>query len=570
MKKAIYYRLITIVLISITIFGAISSVVTNINDQEQIRGWLANLTFTLTELYDYNNDVDFLSITSGGHRITIIDPNGYIIADSHVLDLAENRSDREEFLSATTGSIFTLIRTSNTLGEQFMYATTIVNDGNVLRIAYSYPGLIHNFFVHLPALLTAMIIALLLSIILANKFTKTVTTPLEDMIKHLEDKNYEHLHNHESPYSEVNFIMKNIKRLLQQLSDSKQSLQLERDRINHVLSNMAEGFVLIDESETILLCNNSAKRFFNNVDEVINVPLLNLVNDKTISIAATKALEKQQSSMFDLHISDELILNVYVSPTQQNTHSDDSARGVTLLFVDTTVQKQLEQQKRDFFSNASHELKTPITSILGFSEMLTQNIIKTDEERSSVINRIEVEAKRMSELVNNLLTVSKLESSPMLIEHIDFNLKDVVEEAIASVSPVMNNNERVDVKLQAQNVIVHGNKQQLYEMCVNLIENAVKYNKPGGEVVVTLLTRGHNVNLKVKDSGIGIEPVHQARIFERFFRIDYGRDKKVGGSGLGLSIVKHIVSLYNGKISLRSKKDIGTTIQISLPIVVRL
>jgi len=260
-----------------------------------------------------------------------------------------------------------------------------------------------------------------------------------------------------------------------------------------------------------------------------------------------------------------LILNVYVSPTGKNA-GQASASGATLLFVDTTNEKQLEKQKRDFFSNASHELKTPITSILGFSEMINQNIIQTDEEKDNVLKRIETEAKRMSVLINDLLMISNLESKNMSPEYANFNLKEVLLEAVTSISPI-NNNEAVQIDLNSYDIMVYANKRQLYEMCVNLIENAVKYNKPGGKVSIELKAKKHHAILKIKDTGIGIPPEHQTRVFERFFRVDYGRDKKVGGSGLGLSIVKHIVNMHNGEITLRSKKGIGTTIGISLPIV---
>jgi len=566
MKKAIYYRLIALTFISIAIYGVIAATITTVNNQDQIKRWLSSLTLATAELYYYNSDIALLSQTAGNNRVTIIDPAGNVLADSDVNHVTmESRSDREEIINATENEVYILIRTSYTLGEQFMYATILLADGNVLRLAYSYSGLLHNLMNQLPAMLIATLVAFALSALLASKFTTTVTNPLAMVMSALSNREYKQLRDYQSPYQEIDTIMQGIEPLLQQISESRQSLLVEQEKINHILSNMAEGFILIDHNEDILLCNHSVKAFFNCEMDVIAQNLLMLVNDKRINLAVEKALEKEQSSMFEMWMNEDLILNVYVSPTGKNALPAD-ASGATLLFVDMTNEKQLEKQKRDFFSNASHELKTPITSILGFSEMINQNIIKTEAEKDTVLKRIEIEARRMSELINNLLLISKLESSNIPPEFTDFNLNEVLQEAIASVSPI-NHNESIQIELNSSDVTVYANKRQLYEMCVNLIENAVKYNKPSGKVSIELKARKYDVMLRVKDTGIGIPPEHQTRVFERFFRVDYGRDKKIGGSGLGLSIVKHIVSIYNGDISLRSKKDVGTNIKISLPIV---
>jgi len=569
MKKAIYYRLIILTLFSIAIYGLVAATITTVNTQNQTEEWLTTLTFATAELYNYNDDVNLLSQTAGGNRVTVIAPNGDVIADSSVTYVTmENRADREEVRYATANEVFILIRTSATLGEQFMYATLVMRNGNILRLAYSYPSFLYNLFLQLPAMLTATLATFVLSIFLATKFTKTVTGPLEIVMHSLSKRNYEDLLEYHSPYPEVNSIMHGIEPLLQQISNSQQSLQFEQEKVNHVLANMAEGFVLVDYEETILLCNHAVKGFFNadQTTDFVGKSLLELVNEKSINLATEKAFGRGKSSMFEMVMHDDLILNVHVSPTHQKSERT-GMYGATLLFVDVTSDKLLEKQKREFFSNASHELKTPITSILGFSEMINQNIITTDEQKTEILHRIETEARRMSELINNLLLISKLEAgSSTTIEHSDFNFNDVVQEAIDSVSPVKDN-KTIEVELNSVDMTVYANKQQLYEMCVNLIENAVKYNKPDGRVTVGLTTKKGYAILKIRDTGIGIPNEHQARIFERFFRVDYGRDKKVGGSGLGLSIVKHIVNIYNGEINLKSRKDVGTTIEIRLPIV---
>lgn len=393
------------------------------------------------------------------------------------------------------------------------------------------------------------------------------TDALDVVIDALTSQDYTALRDYWSSSPEINEQMRKINALLQQTSTSHQTLLFEQERINHVLFHMAEGFVLIDHNANILLCNQSVKNFFNCEEDVTAKNITTLIDDKSINHAVEKALEKEQSSMFEMWLHENLILNAYVSPIHKGS-LQVSESAATIFFVNVTKEKQLEKQKREFFSNASHELKTPITSILGFSEMINHNIIKTEDEKTKVLERIEIEARRMSELISNLLMISNLEAKSKPTEYVDFNLNEVLQDAISSISPVKNN-EPVEIRLTSSDVMVYANRHQLYEMCVNLIENAIKYNKPGGYVSIELTAKKYHVTLKVRDTGIGIPVEHQARVFERFFRVDYGRDKKVGGSGLGLSIVKHIVNIYNGEISLRSKKDIGTTIQVRLPIVRR-
>ncbi|MCL2212706.1 MAG: ATP-binding protein [Oscillospiraceae bacterium] len=223
----------------------------------------------------------------------------------------------------------------------------------------------------------------------------------------------------------------------------------------------------------------------------------------------------------------------------------------------------LEQQKRDFFSNASHELKTPITSILGFSEMINNNLV-SEEEKAATMQRIEKEARRMSALIADILTISRLESRAAISERPTINLTEIVEEAVAAVSPI-NNGTAITVETNLEQVKYTADPAHMYDLCVNLVENAVKYNKPNGKVAITLAVCEDMVEFTVADTGIGIAPEYERRVFERFYRVDYGRDKRSGGTGLGLSIVKHIAGIYDGKIELDSQLGVGTRILVRLP-----
>ena len=561
MKKAIYYRLIALTFVAVLLCSLISAMLYAVYTQDQTKDWLTKLTLSAAENYKYDSDVNSLSKSAGSNRITIIANDGTVLADSEA-NVAEmdNHADREEVKYAKTGGVTIAMRTSSTTGQKFMYAAIKTEDGNIVRLAHGYSGLFHNLVVQFPAILTAIIAALVLSLFLAGRFTKTVTKPLENMVDALSAHEYDKLTNYKSPYYEIDKMMNTLQELLQRIMDSNMRLQDEREKVDYILSNMAEGFVLVDNKKNILLCNNSAREYFSCKKETILENLYTLTRNKSIETALQSAIQNEQSTVFDMEIKDGLIVNVYISPSR----AAKNEIGATMLIVDMTAEKQLEQHKRDFFSNASHELKTPITSIIGFSEMLNKDMVKSEREKAEIMGRIETEAKRMSELIGDILTISNLESNGEQKAYTDVNFGEVIREAVAAVSPIKNDTT-IEINTELDDVLYRADKRQIYELCVNLIENAVKYNKPGGSVDVALKLENKNVILTVKDTGIGIPPEYQSRVFERFYRVDYGRDKKIGGTGLGLSIVKHIVSIYGGTISLQSKKDNGTTIIITLP-----
>ncbi|MDR1413265.1 MAG: hypothetical protein LBJ07_04990 [Actinomycetes bacterium] len=562
MKRAIYYRLIVLALAALSICSGISAMMYAVSTQNQTKAWLTMLAVSTAENYTHTTDVSALARAAGNNRVTIIAPDGTVLADSeaNAADM-ENHADREEVKYAKTGDVYIAMRKSDTLNEMFMYVSVKTADGTIVRLAHSYSGLLHNLVVQLPAILVALIAALILSLVLADRFSKTVTKPFEKVVDALSAHEYAELGQYNSPYYEIDKIMQTLQELLREITDSNTKLQEERERVDYILSNMAEGFVLVDKKKNILLCNASAKEFFGHSPDLQLESIYNLTRNQTVINALQSAFDSGQSTMFDLRLQENLIVNLYISPSIPSEYET----GATLLIVDMTAERQLEQQKRDFFSNASHELKTPITSILGFSEMLGKGIVVSEEEKAIAIHRIGTEAKRLSELIGDILTISKLESNSGGQERTLVNLNEIITEAIDAVSPIKDNIS-IEVNADAHDIFYQANQRQMYELCVNLIENAIKYNTPNGTVSLTLKDEGTNVVLSIRDTGIGIPPEYQARVFERFFRVDYGRDKKVGGTGLGLSIVKHIVSMYGGEISLQSRKDEGTTITVFLPV----
>jgi len=339
-----------------------------------------------------------------------------------------------------------------------------------------------------------------------------------------------------------------LKKLREENETSRAILLREKQRADYIMANMAEGLVWMDADRRVLLCNNSARALFGvGPGEIEN--LHSLTRNPGLLRAVAEALEGRHSS-FELALPPETVVNAYVSPTGDG--------GATLLLVDITAQKKLEEQKRDFFQNASHELRTPVTSIRGFAEMLNHGLVEPARQKE-MLQRIEAEASRLCELINDILAVSRLETNQNETgEFTVFSLAETVQEAAGRVTPGF-----VTVQLQTEALTCRADRREMLTLCVNLIENAVKYNKPGGHVQVTLQKHDGAARLTVKDTGIGIAPEYRARVFERFFRADTSRP----GSGLGLAIVKHIVARHGGRVELESVPGEGTTFVVTLPVL---
>ena len=383
----------------------------------------------------------------------------------------------------------------------------------------------------------------------------------------------------EYDYEEVETITSTLENLTHRLRKSMRETAFERDKQDEIISQMREGFLLLDEKGCILTINKAAKEILGGLEE--KQSFIEHVTHHEL-LDALKSEEKH------LHVEmpiGDYYYRCYISNLPFGNYISNLPFGKALFFVDITMLHNATKMREDFFSSVSHELKTPITSIRGYTELLSAGVI-TDEDKqkevlnkildqvrnmsnliSDILNKILDQVRNMSNLISDILMLSRLDSRDLLVEEVPLHIKTTVEN-------VLENLENYDASIMKKNIHVHtdledviyiGNDQQLQTLISNLVSNAIKYNKENGDLMIKLHEANDQMVLVVSDTGIGIPSADQARVFERFYRVDKGRSRALGGTGLGLAIVKHIVSYYDGKIQLQSQLDVGTQITISLP-----
>lgn len=463
MKKAIFRKFVWMILLALIVSSTVFCLVMSEINLKQTEGKLLDTLRIMDYGLDYEGDVEEqisrICEIDGNEdsRATIIKTDGTVLADNGVTDAEEleNHLDREEVKLALSKGQGYAKRYSETLHRHMLYAAILSENGEyVLRMAVPYEGLYMYLKVLIPAVILGIIVAMIASFFLAERFARSVTTPLKEIAGELRkvDKGEPDIFMKHYQYDELNVIIDAMNQMSAEIGTYVKKLELER---------------------------------------II---------------------------------------------------------------------------RQEFFSNASHELKTPITSIKGYTELLSSGLVTKEEVQMDFLSRIEKEADHMTNLINDILMISKLETKEMQVERISLQMYPLVEEVLAALDP-MAGDYGVKIYTECKPLTVEANMQQVRELLNNLLVNAIKYNKPEGIVRLTITSENQDMIIIVSDTGVGIPKEAQNRVFERFYRVDKGRSKKMGGTGLGLSIVKHIVNYYGGTIQLESQIDVGTTFTVRLPII---
>ncbi|MEG2198663.1 MAG: ATP-binding protein [Anaerovorax sp.] len=489
------------------------------------------------------------------YRLTLIDKKGVVIYDNQVKNL-ENHSNRPEFIEAMKTGEGSEKRYSGTLEETTYYYAIKLADGTVLRLSDTQDSIFGIFLQIIPLLLGILLLVVVASYIIGRQTTKRFVKPIEQLTDHLDHYNSITLCGYEELVPFVNKINAQREEIKKQIGDLKR----DRDTVRTITEHMTEGLIVLDQQKNILSVNHSAIRILEMKGGVfIGKNLIAATRNEIVNRCAERAIEEESvDDRISCHGRYYQIHGCSVRNMGVNI-------GAMLLLVDVTSEQTANDRRREFTANVSHELKTPLTSISGYAEMMLNGLVPA-ENTNEFIGKIYKECGRLIILVEDILTLSKLDESAQEEVWQIVNVYDVAKEVVDSLKGEAEK-MKVGVKLSGIEqgaVINHASSTMISQLVYNLLSNGIKYNKKGGSVQVNVVDQEGVIKLSVEDTGIGIPESEKDRIFERFYRVDKSRSKNIGGTGLGLSIVKHIVKTIGGSIQLESTEGQGTTVTIAI------
>ena len=493
----------------------------------------------LTSPYRFPSTADF--------RLTWIAADGEVLFDTHVPAAEmENHAGRAEVKEALAEGESGGVRYSETLTERTLYYAQRLTDGTILRISISQLTVFALAMGMLQPILLTAILAVILSALLARRMAKSIVAPLNrlDLDRPLENDAYEEL----SP------LLERIHQQHRQIEAQLRELGRKTEEFEQITENMGEGLVLLDGKGVVLSINPAARTIFHADSACVGQEFLVIDRDHTINLAVQTALERGHNEVRAVRNDREYQFDI------SRITVDGLTAGTVLLAFDVTEQAAAERSRQEFTANVSHELKTPLQSIMGSAELLENGLVK-QEDVPQFVGVIRTEAARLVTLVEDIIHLSQLDEGIAPAKE-EVNLLELADSA-ASALRERAEERRIDLSVTGKDAVVNGVRGFLYEMFYNLIDNAIKYNIDGGKVEVTVLTGDTAATVSVKDTGIGIPPEYQTRVFERFFRVDKSRSKASGGTGLGLSIVKHIAQYHHADLDLHSTMGRGTSISVS-------
>lgn len=493
---------------------------------------------------------DYLSrLTADRCRLTWIAADGSVLYDTRTdAESLENHASRAEVSQALTTGTGESTRYSSTLMEKTMYYAQRLDDGTVLRISISRATVGMIAVGMIQPLLIVLIVALILSGLLARRLSRRIVDPLNSLdLEHPLDND---------AYEELSPLLKRIHRQHVEIQTQLRELREKTDEFTQITGSMREGLILLDEHGSILSINAAAQALFGADAQCVGRDFLTIERSHEISAAIQAAVTDGHSE-----VRAERAGRVYQFDISRIT-SDGKLLGTVILAFDITEQEFAERNRREFTANVSHELKTPLQGIIGSAELIENGMVKPDD-LPRFVGHIHAEAARLVTLIDDIIRLSQLdEGDAMPTEPVD--LLAVSQEAAENLHDAAAARD-VTVSVTGQPSVIPGVRRLLYEIVYNLCDNAIKYNRDGGRVDITVAHDAGGSSITVADTGIGIAPEHQSRVFERFYRVDKSHSKASGGTGLGLSIVKHAVQYHHGRIELESTPGTGTTIRVVFP-----
>lgn len=530
---------------------------------------VASLSITCSFLYDYFNKLQvtqlkeelslvannvqklgveyFDNFDSSVFRFTLIANDGSVIYDSKANpDDLENHLDREEISEAFKNGSGSSARYSSTLTQKTFYEATLLNNGTVLRVSINQVTVGALILSMLPVICAIIIICAAVTLFMSQKMAKSIVKPFNELDLEKPDQN--------DTYEELAPLLTKINRQHRQINKQLQELKQKSDEFEQITNSMTEGLVLLDKDGTIVSINTAAIKIFNVPNAASGRDFLTVDRNIEIINAVKAAIDGKRTELCEER--DGRVYRLIINRTESNGQT----LGVVILCFDITEIAFAEQNRRQFTANVSHELKTPLQSIIGSAELLENGLVKPEDTNKFVIT-IKKEAKRLVDLINDIIKLSQLDEGKAF-ESEPVDLYDVAYEVAETLQPYADS-RNIKLVLNCEHCVLNGVRRYIYEIIYNLCDNAIRYNKDGGRVTISIKNTENKIMISVSDTGIGIPPEHQQRIFERFYRVDKSHSRDTGGTGLGLSIVKHAVEYHNGKIQLDSTVGEGTSITIT-------
>lgn len=551
MKKRIYrsmllLALITDLLVSVFITGLIYREF-YIRMQQEIRNeaLLVSNTYNLV-----GEDVfSYPAVLQNSNRITWVAEDGTVLFDNRTeaKDM-ENHGNRPEIADAIMYGSGEAVHLSITLGTQTFYHAVQLNDGTVLRVSFAVDSVFRSVLDLVPYIALLTLPVILLAMAIAGLLTKKIILPLNSL--DLDDP----LSN--DVYDEFTPLLSRMAKQNEQIRSQFRKLKEKQEEFNAITGNIREGIIVLNDKGSILSINKSAASIFNvSAGDVAGKHILALDRSIPLQKAIETAMDGQQSE--NTFTIGEKSYNLLASPVRDN----GTVRGIILFILDVTGKQSAEKMRREFTANVSHELKTPLTSISGYAELMKNGMVRP-EDIPVFAGHIWNEARHLIDIIDDVIRISRLDEKNVQIPFEEVDLLELAEETAARLAPLAEQ-KRLAVSVGGDNAVISGVKQILEEMIYNLCDNAIKYNHENGWVDVAVRDLSDSVELIVSDSGSGIPKEHHDRVFERFYRVDKSHSRETGGTGLGLSIVKHAAEFHNAKIRLESEPGKGTTVEIS-------
>ncbi len=496
---------------------------------------------------------DYLeTVKNTPNRITLIDTDGTVLFDNQADPAAmENHSDRQEVKQAVTAGAGEATRMSGTLSEKKFYYAIKLENGQILRIASETASVFAAVLSMLPWIIGIAVLVAVITVLFSNFLTKKIVTPINRLdLNHPADN---------VVYDELSPLLSKINRQNEVIDQQIRSLREKQEEFTSITENMSEGFLVLDKNTDILSYNTSALRLLgaDAAPAESHESALALNRSAGFRSAVDAALSGSRSEQ--LVRQGGRCCQVMANPVLR----EGEVEGAVVVILDITEREERDNLRREFTANVSHELKTPLTSISGFAEIIQNGIVKP-EDIPRFAGNIYVESQRLISLVDDILNLSRLDEADVQLEREDFDLAALARDVAGRLKDSAKKNGVV-ITVIGDKTMINGVKSIVDEMLYNLLDNAVKYNKKNGRVTVTIENGQNGPTLAVTDTGIGIPQSDVDRVFERFYRVDKSHSKQIGGTGLGLSIVKHGAAFHNAKVSLESTEGKGTTVRLAFP-----